>query len=51
MSGEDCYIARAHVRDVEEMEAVIDRLMPFGATSTAIVQSAPVAVRLVEVNG
>ena len=51
VSGEDCYIARAYVRDVEEMEAVIDRLMPFGATSTAIVQSAPVPVRLVEVNG
>jgi len=47
VSGEECYIARAHVRDVAQMERVIDRLMPFGATNTAIVQSTPVPQRLV----
>ncbi len=47
VSGEDCFVARAHVRDVTEMEAVIDRLVPFGATNSSIVQSAPVAERLV----
>ena len=45
VSGEDCFIARAHVRDVEELEKVIDRIVPFGATNTAIVQSAPVPAR------
>ena len=50
VSGENCYVARAHVRDVEEMEAVIDRLMPFGATNTAIVQSVPVPSRLVGID-
>lgn len=48
ISGEDCFIARAHVRDVLEMEAVIDRIVPFGATNSAIVQSAPVPPRMVE---
>lgn len=46
VSGEDCFVARAHVRDVAEMEAVIDRIVPFGATNTSIVQSAPVPERL-----
>ena len=47
-SGEDCFIARAHVRGVAEMEAVIDRIVPFGATNSSIVQSSPVEERLVE---
>lgn len=48
VSGDDCFVARAHVHDVAEMEAVIDRLVPFGATNSSIVQSAPVPQRLVE---
>ncbi len=47
VSGEDCFVARAHVRDVAEMEAVIDRLLPFGATHSSIVQSSPVPARLI----
>ena len=49
VSGDDCFVARAHVRDVAEMEAVIDRIVPFGATNSAVVQSSPVAPRMVEV--
>ncbi len=48
VSGEDCFVARAHVRGVAEMEAVIDRIVPFGATNSSIVQSSPVEERLVE---
>lgn len=47
VSGEDCFVARAHVRDVAEMEAVIDRIVPFGATNSSIVQSSPVEERMV----
>ena len=35
-------VARAHVRNVAAMEAVIDRIVPFGATNSSIVQSSPV---------
>lgn len=49
VSGDDCFVARAHVRDVVEMETVIDRIVPYGATNSAIVQSAPVEARMVEV--
>ncbi|MEL6838430.1 MAG: Lrp/AsnC family transcriptional regulator [Pseudomonadota bacterium] len=48
VSGEDCFVARAHVRDVAEMETVIDRIVPFGATNSSIVQSSPVEERLVK---
>ena len=48
VSGEDCFVARAHVRDVAEMEAVIDRIVPFGATNSCLVQSSPVEGGLVE---
>lgn len=47
VSGDDCFVARAHVRDVAEMEAVIDRIVPFGATNSSVVQSTPVPPRLV----
>ena len=48
VSGEDCFVARAHVRDVAEMEVVIDRIVQFGATNSSIVQSSPVEERLIE---
>lgn len=48
VSGDDCFVARAHVRDVAEMEAVIDRIVPYGATNSSIVQSTPVPTRLME---
>jgi Lrp/AsnC family leucine-responsive transcriptional regulator len=49
MTGEDCYILTAHLRDVEHLEQVIDQFTPYGVTTTSIVQSAPVARRAVAV--
>ncbi|MBB4402984.1 MULTISPECIES: Lrp/AsnC family transcriptional regulator [Rhizobium/Agrobacterium group] len=46
VSGDDCFVAIAHVRDVQQMEAVIDRIVPYGSTNSAIVQSAPFEARL-----
>jgi len=45
ITGEDCYIVTAHVRDLEHLEEVIDRFAAHGQTTTSIVQSAPVAGR------
>jgi Lrp/AsnC family leucine-responsive transcriptional regulator len=45
ITGEDCYIATAHVRDVEHLEEVIDHFVALGQTTTSIVQSAPVPRR------
>ena len=46
VSGDDCFVATAHVASVAEMEALIDKIVPFGATNTSIVQSSPVARRM-----
>jgi Lrp/AsnC family leucine-responsive transcriptional regulator len=45
LTGEDCFIMRAAVRDVEHLEEVIDRFVNYGQTTTSIVQSTPVPGR------
>lgn len=42
ITGEDCYIMTAHIRDIDHLEEVIDRFAIQGQTTTSIVQSAPV---------
>lgn len=49
VTGDDCYVMTAHVRDVEHLEEVIDHFTVLGQTTTAIAQSAPVADRPVHV--
>src|SRR5918994_6958238 len=45
ITGEDCFLMRLHVRQMEDLEPVLDRFTPFGQTTTSIVHSAPVARR------
>jgi Lrp/AsnC family leucine-responsive transcriptional regulator len=45
ITGDDCFVMRAYVRDVDHLEEVIDRFTVFGQTTTSIVQSAPVPGR------
>jgi Lrp/AsnC family transcriptional regulator, leucine-responsive regulatory protein len=45
VTGEDCYVMRAHVRDVLHLEEVIDRFTVLGQTTTSIMQSSPVPGR------
>ena len=46
VTGEDCFLARAHVRSVDDLERLIDRIIPFAMTNTSIIQSSPVMRRL-----
>ncbi len=46
ITGDDCFVARAHVASVGELESLIDEIVPFAMTNTAIIQSSPVARRL-----
>jgi Lrp/AsnC family transcriptional regulator, leucine-responsive regulatory protein len=46
ITGEDCFVARAHVRSVAELEALIDKIIPYAMTNTSIIQSSPVERRL-----
>ncbi len=44
-TGADSFIMKVNVRSVEHLESLIDRLTPFGTTSTSIVLSSPVERR------
>ena len=46
ITGEDCFIARAHIRSVEDLERLIDKIIPCAMMNTSIVQSSPVERRL-----
>jgi Lrp/AsnC family leucine-responsive transcriptional regulator len=45
VTGEDCYMIRLHLRDVGHLSEVLDRFLPFGETTTSIVQASPVPAR------
>ena len=46
ITGEDCFLAKAHVASVGELERLIDKVMPYAMTNTSIIQSSPVGRRL-----
>jgi len=45
VTGEDCYVMTAHIRDVTHLEEVIDGFALYGQTTTSILQSSPVPAR------
>ncbi len=45
VTGDDCFIAKVFVARIEDLERVIDRLLPYAQTNTSIIQSSPVARR------
>jgi len=45
ITGEDCFFAKLHVRDVEHLEDVIDAFAFYGQTTTSICQTSPVPRR------
>jgi Lrp/AsnC family transcriptional regulator, leucine-responsive regulatory protein len=51
VTGEDCFLMKAHVRSMTHLEEVLDRFAPFGQTTTSIVQSSPVASRGITLEG
>ncbi|MEM8504094.1 MAG: Lrp/AsnC family transcriptional regulator [Cyanobacteria bacterium P01_D01_bin.1] len=46
ITGDDCFIAKVHVRSTQEIEDVTDRLNVYAKTNTSLVQSSPVDRRL-----
>jgi Lrp/AsnC family transcriptional regulator, leucine-responsive regulatory protein len=49
ITGEDCFFMRLHVRDIEQLEEVLDRFILYGQTTTSIIQSSAVARRALPV--
>ncbi len=46
VTGEDCFLARANLESIADMERVIDLIVPYAMTNTSIIQSSPVERRL-----
>lgn len=47
-TGGDSFIMKVRVSSVAHLESVIERLLPFGTTTTSIVLSSPVTRRFIE---
>ncbi|WP_345712288.1 Lrp/AsnC family transcriptional regulator [Kineococcus glutinatus] len=45
VSGEDCFLLKVHVASVEALEAVLDRFLVHGQTTSSFVVSTPVPPR------
>jgi Lrp/AsnC family leucine-responsive transcriptional regulator len=45
ITGEDCFIVKAYLHDLEELDGVLDRFLIHGHTTTSIAQSSPVPGR------
>ena len=48
-TGGDSFIMKVAVASVEHLQEIIDKLTPYGITTTAIVLSSPVKSRVIEV--
>ena len=46
VTGDDCFIAKAYVKSTDELEKIIDQLIPYAQTNTSMIQSSPVKRRL-----
>ena len=51
ITGEDCFLIRAHLRALDELDGLLDRFLAYGQTTTSIVQSAPVPPRSLPLPG
>jgi Lrp/AsnC family leucine-responsive transcriptional regulator len=49
-TGGDSFIMKVAVSSVEHLQQIIDKLTPYGITTTAIVLSSPVRRRVIDVN-
>ncbi len=45
ITGEDCYFMKLYLRNMDDLEPILDNFTPHGRTTTSIVHSAPVPPR------
>ena len=46
VTGDDCFIGRLHLRSIEHLDQILDRIADKAETSTAIVKAQPIRRRL-----
>jgi len=45
VTGEDCFIVKAHIPAINQLDRLLDSFLCFGSTTTSIIQSSPVQLR------
>lgn len=45
ITGDDCFLAKAYVPAIQDLEHLIDRILPYSSTNTSIIQSSPIPRR------
>lgn len=42
VTGEDCFVIKLHLREMDDLEDILDRFIVLGQTTTSIIHSSPV---------
>jgi Lrp/AsnC family transcriptional regulator, leucine-responsive regulatory protein len=45
VTGEDCFILKVHIPAIDQLDRLLDSFLIYGATTTSLIQSSPVAYR------
>ncbi|MEO3431950.1 Lrp/AsnC family transcriptional regulator [Inquilinus sp. CAU 1745] len=45
VTGDDCYVARLHLRSIDQLDPVLDRIADHAETNTSIIKSRPIERR------
>lgn len=45
ITGEDCFILKAHIPAIDQLDRLLDSFLLYGSTTTTIIQSSPVPLR------
>lgn len=45
VTGEDCFILKVYLPNLEQLDRVLDSFLVYGTTTTSLIQSSPVALR------
>ncbi|GHO87751.1 Lrp/AsnC family transcriptional regulator [Dictyobacter formicarum] len=45
ITGEDCFILKAHIPSIEQLDRLLDCFLVYGSTTTSLIQSSPVPLR------
>jgi len=51
ITGEDCFIMKIFLEDLDGLDRILDRFLAYGQTTTALVQSTPVPPRSLPLPG
>jgi Lrp/AsnC family transcriptional regulator, leucine-responsive regulatory protein len=46
ITGEDCFLMKMCIRSIDALDQVLDPFLAYGQTTTSVVQSTPVPLRL-----